>query len=76
MENKKIFREKSLERISSPDKINDYIKTTTPGIWIVLIAVLRILAGAIVWSVFGRITVNTPSGSKTVAPVTYILPSE
>ncbi|MGX8685407.1 MAG: hypothetical protein ACSW73_01120 [Spirochaetales bacterium] len=76
MENKKIFREKSLERISSPDKINDYIKTTTPGIWIVLIAVLLILAGAIVWSVFGRITVNTPSGSKTVAPVTYILPSE
>ncbi len=76
MENKNIFREKSLERISSPDKINDYIKTTTPGIWIVLIAVLLILAGAIVWSVFGRITVNTPSGSKTVAPVTYILPSE
>lgn len=76
MENKKVFREKSLERISSPDKINDYIKTTTPGIWIVLIAVLLILAGAIVWSVFGRITVNTPSGSKTVAPVTYILPSE
>lgn len=76
MENKKIFREKSLERISSPDKINDYIKTTTPGIWIVLIAVLLILAGTIVWSVFGRITVNTPSGSKTVAPVTYILPSE
>lgn len=76
MENKTIFREKSLERISSPDKINDYIKTTTPGIWIVLIAVLLILAGAIVWSVFGRITVNTPSGSKTVAPVTYILPSE
>lgn len=76
MENKKIFREKSLERISSPDKIDDYIKTTTPGIWIVLIAVLLILAGAIVWSVFGRITVNTPSGSKTVAPVTYILPSE
>jgi len=76
MENKKIFREKSLERISSPDKINDYIKTTTPGIWIVLIAVLLILAGAIVWSVFGRITVNTPSGSKTVAPVTYILPSK
>ena len=76
MENKKIFREKSLERLSSPDKINDYIKTTTPGIWIVLIAVLLILAGAIVWSVFGRITVNTPSGSKTVAPVTYILPSE
>lgn len=76
MENKKIFREKNLERISSPDKINDYIKTTTPGIWIVLIAVLLILAGAIVWSVFGRITVNTPSGSKTVAPVTYILPSE
>ena len=76
MENKKIFREKSLERISSPDKIDDYIKTTTPGIWIVLIAVLLILAGAIVWSVFGRITVNTSSGSKTVAPVTYILPSE
>lgn len=76
MADKKIFREKSLKRISSPDKIDDYIKTTTPGIWAILIAVLIILAGAIVWSIFGRITVNTASGSRTVAPVSYILPSE
>lgn len=75
MENKTIFREKSLERISSPDKINDYIKTTTPGIWIVLIAVLLILAGAIVWSVFGRIARPLPSDPPSGGRMSFCLMS-
>lgn len=50
-----IFRKKSLDRVSSPEQLNDYVKVTSPGIWIVLAAVLFMIAGFIVWGVVGKI---------------------
>ena len=55
MENNEIFRKKAVERISSPEKLNDYIHVTSPSIWIALLGVICILVGAIVWAVFGNI---------------------
>ena len=51
----KLFREKSLEAIESPESMNEYLQVTSPGVWIVLAAIIAILIGAILWSVFGRI---------------------
>lgn len=53
----KLFREKSLKRISSPEELNDYLKVTTPGVWILLASVIILLVGALVWAIFG--TMNT-----------------
>ena len=39
-ENSGLYREKSMERISSPEKLNDYMCVTTPSVWLVLAAVL------------------------------------
>ena len=50
-----IFRQKSLDRVSSPEQLNDYIRVTTPGIWTVLGAVVILLAGFIVWGVVGTL---------------------
>ena len=33
-----IFRKKSLDRISSPEQLNDYIRVANPGIWMILAA--------------------------------------
>ncbi len=49
-----IFRKKNLDRASSPEQLNDYIKVTSPGIWITLAAVLILLAGFIVWGIVGK----------------------
>jgi len=46
---KQIFREKSIERISSPEQLNDYLKVTKPAVWVVLIAVILLLVGMVVW---------------------------
>jgi len=35
-----IFRKKSLDRISSPEQLNDYIRVANPGIWMILAAVI------------------------------------
>ena len=50
-----VFRKKSLERATSPEALNDYIKVTSPGIWIILAAVLFMLIGLIVWGAVGKL---------------------
>ena len=73
MEGKSIFREKSLERVTSPEQLNDYIKVTSPSVWIILAATLILIIGTLVWAVFGKIRVNTESGIKEVAPISYVI---
>ena len=46
----KLYREKSLERISSPEQLNDYLRVTSPSVWIILAAIVILLAGLLVWS--------------------------
>ena len=71
---KKLFREKNIERVSSPEKLDDYIRVTTPGVWIVLLAILILLGGALIWGIFGELTMHNADGSVTsIAPITYIL---
>ena len=50
-----LFREKSLEAVESPESLNDYLKVTSPGVWLILSAVIALLIGAILWGVFGHI---------------------
>lgn len=50
-----IFREKSINRVSSPEQLNDYIRATKPGLWMLLAAIIILLAGLCVWGVFGRL---------------------
>ena len=73
MEGRSIFRKKSLERVTSPEQLNDYIKVTTPSVWIILAATLILIVGTLVWAVFGKIRVNTESGIKEVAPINYVI---
>ena len=72
--NKNIFRQKSIDKVSSPEKLDDYIRVTTPSVWITLIAILLLLAGALVWGIFGEVTMHDSAGTaKTVAPITFIM---
>ncbi|RPI24919.1 MAG: hypothetical protein EHM61_15770 [Acidobacteria bacterium] len=50
-----IFRKSALERISTPEQLNDYIRVTNPRIWILLLALLALLGGAGIWAFFGSI---------------------
>ena len=54
MENK-LFRQTSIDRISSPEQLQDYMRVTNPGVWIVLSAVIILLAGFLIASVFGKV---------------------
>ena len=50
-----LFRKKSLERISSPEQLNAYIRVSTPSVWMLLAAIVILLVGVCVWGVFGHL---------------------
>lgn len=59
--NETIFRKKSLERVNSPEALDDYIQVTNPGVWMVLVCMILLLTGACAWGVMGRMesTIST-----------------
>ncbi len=51
-----IFRKSSIDRMNSPEQLNEYIRVARPGVWLVLAAIILLLIGVIVWSIFGSVT--------------------
>ena len=63
-----------MDSITSPDNLNDYIRVSTPGVWIVLTAVVVLLIGVLVWSVFGTVKMKDPSGRvEEIHPITFVV---
>ncbi len=55
-----LFRKQNVERISSPEQLQDYMRVTNPGVWMVLAAVIVLLAGLLAASALVKVetTVN------------------
>ena len=45
-----IFRKKSLDKISSPESLGDYLHVTNPSVWMILAAVILLLVGMLIWA--------------------------
>lgn len=60
-----IYRRKSIEKAASPEVLNRYIKVTRPGIWLVLCAIVILLAGMIIWAL--NTTVETKARAVGIA---------
>jgi len=54
MENK-IFRKSALDRISSPEQLNEYMKVAGPGVWCIMAGLAVTFAAFIVWGLLGSI---------------------
>lgn len=72
----KLFREKSLEAVESPESLNDYLRVTSVGVWLVMAVVIAVLVGGILWGIFGHIRTTSlvavsVSEEKSVAYVPY-----
>lgn len=69
-----IFRKKSLDKVKSPENLDDYIRVSNPSVWILLISVIVLLAGACVWGIFGHIdsTVDSVVRVENGSAVCYI----
>ncbi len=74
-----IFRNKSMERISSPEQLKDYMHVTNPSIWIVMGAIIFLLICILIWSSFAVIenqAVGTASIQSGVMTLHFNNPEE
>ena len=49
------MEEKKLRKVDSPEQLNQYIRLSNPGVWILLIAIVVLLIGICAWGFFGKI---------------------
>jgi len=80
MKQKQIFRKSAIDSLSSPEQLSDYIRVTTPSIWVILVATIILLGSLFVWAAFGRVEVNRTNADggiykETVRPFEVILPT-
>ena len=69
-----LFRKKSMDRVSSPEQLNDYIRVTTPSVWLVMLGVILLLTGMIIWSIFGTVDATDSDGAiQTLHPITFVM---
>ena len=68
-----IFREKSMKQVNQPEDLDDYIRVTTPSVWIVLIATALVLVAILGWMIFGTVEVHNEDGTVTEThPIVYV----
>ena len=63
MDQKGIFRQSNVDRISSPEQLNEYIRVSRPSTWIILGAIFIIVAVALFWA---TTTAITPDGLRPI----------
>lgn len=63
-EQQTLFRKETIERISSPEQLNGYLRVTKPEVWIILAAVILLLLGLFAWSTVG--VLETTADAKAV----------
>ena len=59
--NQQLFRQKSVDKVSSPEQLNEYIRVANPGVWMVLLAIVILLAGVIAWGFIGHLDTTLPT---------------
>ena len=52
-----LFREKSVKKLSSPENLSEYLRVTTPAMWVILIGIMVGVIGLYIWSYF--MTINS-----------------
>ena len=62
---KQLFRKQVMDRLSSPEELNDYLKVTDTGAWAILVAVVLLIIGAVFWG-FTTFVNSSVSGAAVV----------
>lgn len=76
--NNNLFRKKNIERITSPEQLDDYIRVSNPSVWVILAAFVILLLGVCVWGIFGKLdtTVSVVAVKESDGVVCYVKESD
>ncbi|MBO3458647.1 NHLP bacteriocin system secretion protein [Aetokthonos hydrillicola Thurmond2011] len=64
----KIFRKESVERLASPERLDQLMQVVNPKSWLPLAGMSSILTTAFVWSIYGRIPVTLDGQGVLIYP--------
>lgn len=69
-----LFRQKSLEKVTSPEQLKQYIRVSNPGIWMLLSAIAILLVGVVVWGYVAQLETTLPTAiiAKDGEGIVYI----
>lgn len=56
-----LFRKSSMDYIDSPEKLDIYLRVTSPGVRALLGTIIVLLIGVIIWGMFGRLETHVPA---------------
>lgn len=68
----KLFRQESLERLSSPERLDQLMRVVNPKSWIPLATLGVLGVSALTWSIFGRIPVTVQGAGVLVYPSSVV----
>lgn len=73
-----LFRKRSMEKISSPEQLNDYIRVSSPSMFAVLSAVIIFIVGICIWGIFGKLdtSVKAVCECRGGSAICYVKESE
>ena len=61
-----LFNKKATEKLRNPDDLDKYVRVTNPSVWVVIAACVFLLAGLLVWAVFGSVTTSVSAMGSVV----------
>lgn len=67
-EQKSLFRQESLERLSSPERLDQLMKVVSPKDWLPLATLGSLVSIAFVWSIVGRIPITVSGQGVLIYP--------
>jgi len=66
VEENKLFRKTALDKISSPEQLNEYMKVAGPGVWAILAGLAITFAAFLTWGLTGSIPETVEITGTTV----------
>lgn len=63
-----LFRKESLERLSSPERLDQLTQVVSPQSWLPLTSLGLLVSAAFIWSIFGRIPITIEGQGLLVYP--------
>ena len=69
-----IFNKKATEKLRSPDDLEKYVRVTNPSAWVIVGSCMFLLAGLLVWGIFGAISTSISTTGTVVndAPICFL----
>ena len=56
--NNNLFRKDAIDKLQSPDRLNEMVKIISPSNWIAVLSICILLVFFVIWSIFGRLPIN------------------